>query len=280
MLYLAAAVAVAIAVLLVAVFVLPNLGGSGSGSSPAVLTYYGARPIADSAAGGFAGGGWTLLFAAGLVSATTVPIPANTTALGNITGCTFHLVGSVAGLALPAYNGSRSAGVSPAWEFGYRNASDTLAIVSVINGQGMVLATLSGLECSFYAQAFTPVPANVINSSAAAAAVEPRAAAFLAAHPNASAEFALVGGISIFGHGIVSEWSVMYSTCALSPSATGTGVGFNATVNAVTGVVLGSNTTSNEPCSSSGTPTEVAGASTPMGFPPFAAVREHPSGPA
>ncbi len=278
MLYLGAAVVIAIAVLLVLVFVLPNLtgSGSGSGSTTAVLTYSGARPVADRAAGGFAGGGWTLLFAAGLVSATTESIPSNTSALGNVSGCTFTLVGSIAGLSLPAYAGNRSSGAAPAWEFGYRNASDTIAIVSVINGTGMVLATLSGLECSIYAQLFTPIPSNVINSSEAAAAAEPRAAAFLAAHPNASAEFALVGGISFLGHGSGPEWSVMYSTCALSPSATGTGAGFNATVNALTGTVLGSNTTSNESCSSSGTPTAVVSA-TAAGMPSVGAVRERPS---
>jgi hypothetical protein len=272
LLYLAAAVAIAIAVLLVLVLVLPNLvgSGSGSGSAAAVLTYSGARPVADRTAGGFAGGGWTLLFAAGLVSATAVSVPSNTSALGNITGCTFTLVGNIAGLSLPAYAGNRSSGAAPAWEFGYRNSSDTIAIVSVIDGQGMVLATLTGFECSLYAQLFSPVPADVINSSAAAAAVEPKAASFLAEYPNASAEFALVGGVSIFGHGIVSEWSVMYSTCALSPSATGTGAGFNATVNAVTGAVLGSNTTSNESCSSAGTPTEVANEA-PVAMPTAAA---------
>ena len=273
MFYLAAAVAIAVAVLLVAVFVLPSFGGSGSNSGNAnpALTYAGARPVADRTASGFAGGGWTLLVAFGLVSATTVPAPANTTAFGNLTGCMLTPETNFTGLSLPAFSGNRSAGTAPAWEFGYRNSSNTLAIVSVINGEGLVLATLTGTECSFFVGALSPVPSDVINSSAAAAAVEPEASAFLSAHPNASAEFALIGGISLLGRGIGPEWSILYNTCALGPTATGTGEGFNATVNALSGKVLGFNTTLNESCSGSTTPTEV-GVTGPVATSPYGAV--------
>jgi hypothetical protein len=252
-LYLGVAVAVVIAGLLVAVFVLPALTGSGAG---AILTYSGARPVADRTVGGFQNGGWTLVVAAGVVSATTEPVPLNTTALGNLTsGCTYTLVAGIGGLSLPGFTGNRSSGVSPAWEFLYRNASYALAFVSVINGQGTVFATLTGLECSFYAQLLLPVPGNVIDSSQAAAAVQPEAASFLAQYPNASAEFGLIGGIASFlgVHSVGPEWSVIYNTCALSPSATGTGVQFNATLNALTGQVLSTNTTSGVSCGGSTT---------------------------
>jgi hypothetical protein len=249
-LYLGAAVAVAIAVLLVGVFVLTKSGGACSGGG-AVLPYSGARPVADCTAGGFQGGGWTLLFAAGVVSATTEVVPENTTALGNLTsGCTYTTVAKIGNITLPGYSGNRSSGDSPVWEFVYRNSSNTLAVVSVIDGQGTVLATLSGLECAFYAQLFTPVPGNVIDSSQAAADVQPKAAAFLAAHPTASAVYGLVGGVSFLGRTTGPEWSILYNTCPLSPTASGTGVEFNATVNALTGQVTSTNTTSGVSCGS------------------------------
>lgn len=263
-LYLGAAIAVVIAVLLVIFLVVPMLTGSSSGGSAAVLTYSGARPVADHAAAGFQGGGWTALFAIGLVSATNESYPANTTALGNITsGCTYTPVADISSLTLPGFAGNRSLGKAPAWEFGYRNATDALAIVSVIDGQGTVLATLSGLECSFYAQLFTPIPGNVIDSSQAAAAVRPMAAAFLTEYPNASAEFGLIGGISFLGHAAPAEWSVIYNTCALSSSATGTGDQFNATVNALTGQVVSTNTSSDVSCGGGSTTTASAVPGTP-----------------
>ena len=263
MLYLAVAVVAVVAVLLVAFVALPALttsNSSGSGRGPAVLTYREAAPIANGTAAGYAGGGWTLLFAAGLVSATNESFPANTTALGNLTsGCTVKVVTGTSSLTLPGFVGNRSSGLSPAWEFGYRNSSDTIAIVSVINGQGMVLATISGTECAFYAQLLAPIPGDAIDSSSAALAVQPKAAAFLSEHPNASAEFGLIGGISFLGHP-TPEWSITYSTCALSPTATGTGDRFNATVNALTGSVTSTNTTTGVSC---GGGTTAAGAPIP-----------------
>lgn len=252
MVYVVVIAVVVVAVLLLVVLAAPLFTGSGSTQAAAVLTYSGARPVADHAVSGFDGGGWTLLIAAGLVTTTTESIPVNDSALSNTT-CTFTLVTSLSSLTLPGFAGNRSAGASPAWEFIYRNSTDALALVSVINGQGSVLATLSGLECAIYAQLFTAIPGNVIDSSQAAADVEPKAASFLAEYPNASAEFGLIGGVAFLGKGTGPEWSVQYNTCLLSPSATGTGSEFNATVNALTGKVLGTNTTTGVSCGSSST---------------------------
>jgi len=256
MLYLGVAVAVAIAVLLVVVFIVPSLTGS-TGSSPGgtgtVLTYSGARPFADHAVSGFQGGGWTLLLAAGLVSAVSESVPVNTTALGNIS-CVFTPAVLLTSLTLPGYSGNRSSGAAPAWEFVYRNSEDTIALVSVIEGQGTVLGTLTGLECLLFSQLFTPIPGNVIDSSKAAGAVEPEAHAFLSAHPNASAEYALVGGYSIGGRHPGPDWAVSYNTCSLSPTASGNGVEFNATVNATTGRVVSTNTTVGVSCGSGTVP--------------------------
>lgn len=249
-LYLVVAAMVMVVVLLVAFVALPALTPtSGPGGGPAILTYRGAAPIANGTAAGYSGGGWTLLFGAGLVSATNETFPVNATSLGNLSSyCTFTAVTNLSRLVLPGYTGNRSSGASPAWVFGYRNESDTIAVVAVIDGHGTVVATLSGTFCAFGAALAKPVPGNVIDSSAAVAAVQPEAHAFLVAHPNASAEFALVGGGSFGSVHLGTDWSIAYSTCTFSPTGPGTGDEFNATVNALTGHVISTNTTSGISC--------------------------------
>jgi hypothetical protein len=251
MLLIGVVVAVAVVVLLIALLVLPSLTTSSSPSSGSFLTYSGALPVANSAAGGYAGGGWVPLFSIGLVTAASESVPANASALKNVTSeCTITWVSSTSTLTIPGYTGNRSNGVASAWEFVYRNASDVLAIVSVINGQGMVLATLTGSACSLVAEFLSPLTGNIIDSSQAAADVEPYAAGFLAAHPNASAVYGLIGGISFLGKGVGPKWTVAYSTCALNASPSGTGAEFNATLNATSGKVLGTNSTASVACGS------------------------------
>ena len=250
MLLIGVVVAVVVVVLLIALLVLPSLTSSSSPSAGSFLTYSGALPVANKAAGGYAGGGWVPLFSIGLVTAASETVPANSSALKNVTSeCTITWVSSTSSLTIPAYTGNRSNGIASAWEFVYRNASDVLAIVSVINGQGMVLATLTGAGCSLVAEFLSPLTGNIIDSSQAAADVEPYAAGFLAAHPNASAVFGLIGGISLFGK-TGPKWTVAYSTCALNASPSGTGAEFNATLNATSGKVLGTNSTASVACGS------------------------------
>jgi len=248
MLYIVAAVAVVVVVLLVAFVILPAITSSGGPSGP--LTYSGAKPVADSAMSGYDGGGWTLLFAVGLVTPTSESFPTNTSALGNLSssGCTYNIVTSASTYTVPAFTGSRSSGETPAWEFGYRNGTDALGIASVINGKASVFATITGAECAFFAQLLTPIPGNVIDSSQAAADVAPDAGAFLAAYPNASAEFAILGGVNFLGHTLPAQWSVVYTTCTVTPNPTGTGARFNATVNALSGTVSGVETNNSAVC--------------------------------
>ncbi|HYA71279.1 MAG TPA: hypothetical protein VEH28_07940 [Thermoplasmata archaeon] len=262
-LYLAVAVAVIVVVLLVAFAALPALTPSGSGKGAPVLTYRGAVSIANGSAGGYAGGGWTLLFAAGLVSATNETFALNQALLGNLSAyCTYTPVASEHNLTVPAFVGNRSSGQAPAWAFAYRNDTDAVALVTVVDGQGTVFATLTGLECGIGAAFLNPVPAGAIDSSAAAAAAFPEAAGFLAAHPNASAELGLFGPLRTENGTLPAEWSLLYTTCTLNPSAGGSGDLFNATVNALTGHLLGWKLTTGIPCRTS--MTAVSGASSPL----------------
>jgi hypothetical protein len=270
MLYVGVVAAVVIAVLLVVVFVLP--GPTSSGSAAAVLTYSGALPVANGAVAGFAGGGWTPVFAIGLVSAVNETEQVNSTDLSNLTTyCpAADLVSGATTLTVSEYSGSRSSGASPAWMFGYRNQSDALAVVSVLDGHAQVLLTLSGGYCALYAQLFTPIPGNVIDSSQAAADAQPDAAAFLAAHPNASVEYGVTGGVHLGTLRLATEWSITYSTCLLGPSASGTGDQLNVTVNATSGHILGTNSSTDVSCGS-GTISALVVRSPTLGSPLLAA---------
>ncbi len=254
MLYIGAAVAVVVVALIVLVAFAPTSPSSssnkGTGPTSSDLTYSQAEPIAASSASGFDGGGWAVLFAAGLDSNASETYPINDTSLIS-SNCTVTPIGSSGSVTLPSTNVSRSAGEAPAWEFAFRNASDGIAIVTVLNGQGSVFGTISG-QCADYFAFLSVIPSDVIDSSAAAAAVSVDASSFLSTYPTASALFGVVGGIS-FGIGHIGpEWSVEYSSCPLSPTATGMGEVFNATVNGTSGAVIFNQTTS-ESCSSSGT---------------------------
>jgi len=246
--YMGIGIAVAVvAVLFVVLFVPPHTGSTLSGA--AVLTYSGARPIADSAASGFEGGGWNLLFAVGVQTATAESLPVNATTLSSA-GCTFSPAAGLANVTVPAYSGNRSSGATPGWEFSYSNSAGDIALVTVIDGHGTVVGTLSGGECFVAAFALATVPSDAVDSSAAMAAVAPQAQGYLAAHPNASAAFALFGQNPFGTHGSGAEWLIDYTTCSASGSGPATGADFNATVNAVTGQVTRTNSTPNAPCGS------------------------------
>jgi len=250
MLYFAVGVAAAVVVLVVVLVVAPaSPGSSAESASGAVLTFSQAHGVANGTVAGFQGGGWTLLAAGGVVSATNATLSPTATELGNLSSyCTLTPLTGSTSLTVPSFLGNRSSGESPAWEFGYRNLSGGIALVTVTNGHASVLATLSGFECAIASQLIHAVPGGALDSPRAATIVRPLAAPFLAAHPNASAVLGLFGGYSYGGRSVPAEWSIVYSTCAVSSTPRGTGSQFNATLNAVTGQVLGWNTTDNASC--------------------------------
>ena len=253
--------AVALVVLLLLILVAaPMLTGSGKGgSTPVDMTYAHAKPIADAAMANFRGGGWVPVVASGVAPENSTVVALNATSVAPSTNCTLNAnAGAPTSLTVPAYNGTRTSGVAPLWDFIYKNVTGVAAIVVVLNGQATVIGTISGGVCASLFGFLSPIPSNVIDSSQVAAAVAGAAATFLSSYPNASTVYALLGG---FNFGVISsgpQWSVIYTTC--SPGSTGSvGVGaqFNATVNATTGRVISNQTTTGVSCSSgssSGTP--------------------------
>lgn len=244
---------VIVAVLLVVLLVtgaLPFLTGSSKGVGGA-LSYSQASPIAYQTASGYQGGGWALIAAVGFDSTSSESVPVNSSSSG--TGsCNLSLApGAPDSISLSAYSGSRAAGLAPTWEFLYRNGAGTILIVIEIDGSAAVLATLSGGLCSSIFGLFSAIPAGVIDSTQAAAAVAPEAATFLAEYPHANASFGLSGGVSFFGKSAGPTWGIAMSSCSLMLSSPATGTEFNATVSAVNGSVSFNETRTGVACKGS-----------------------------
>ncbi len=257
-LYVAVGAVAVVLLLLLLLVAAPMLTGSGKGGSSTVeMTYAHAKPIADNAMANFQGGGWAAVLASGVAPENSTVLPRNLTSVSSSTNCSLNLsAGAPANLTVPAFNGTRTSGVAPLWFFIYKNVAGLAAIVVVLNGQATVLGTISGGVCASIFAFLSPIPSNVIDSSQVAAAVSGAAATFLASYPNASTDYALLGGLNFGVLSRASQWSVLYTTCPLASSGSnGVGAQFNATVNATTGQVISTQTTTGVSCSSSsGTP--------------------------
>ena len=159
--------AVVVVVLILLVLVLPAGPNSGGGGAQ---PYSQARPAADGAASSYQGGGWALMLAVGIDSATSETSPLNLSAVGG-SNCSFQPAPGLSGnIALSAHLGNRSAGLAPAWELGYRNGAGAIAIAVVPNGHAAVLGTLSGSLCTTIFGLPSAIRMGVIDSPAAAQA--------------------------------------------------------------------------------------------------------------
>ena len=251
---LPAALAVLVAIGLVA-FVLVTGGfgspSSGSGSPDGTLS------SAESLAGPYlTGGEWKLLFAEGVAPTNSTLLPVNDT---SVPGCTLEtLHGTVPGtLSLPAFSGNLSGGTASAWLLEYQNASATGFLVVVTTGASVELAAIvSGTVCAASEGALLPLPGDVVDSSAAAAAVAADGGfAYLAAQSNRISLSMTLGSFDVNGTLTGPVWTFAYSPCTLS--LTGglggptSGTEFTAVVNATTGAVLLA-TPSSVSCASSG----------------------------
>jgi hypothetical protein len=248
---IAIAVVVVIVVVLLALLltgVIPGFkssssgGGSSPGGSGAPLSYSQARGIADSAIAAHA---TSPILVVGFGLDTVSEYTNSSLSPG---GMCAPSGGSTSTLTVPTYTGNYHSGVAPAWIFGYyvNVSGGTLYLMGVLNGAAVYFGSESGSSCL----GGTPfgnvtIPSGVIDSSAAASAAASDANSFTTANPTANAFYWLVGGFSFstgpplnYTFTQPATWSVFYSTCTPSQTS-GTGTQFNATVNAVTSVVMG-----------------------------------------
>jgi hypothetical protein len=242
-------VAVGVAVALVVAFstlyvagVYPFERSSPLGSE---LTFSEARAAATRSADGYGGGSWALVLAGGVDLAASTSVPLGQNLSGSGLNCSVQYLSGASELTVPAFHGSVSSGTSPFWLFVFRDASGNALVISVANGVATRLASAgAGTTCTEALGILGAVPDSIVDSpQAVSLADQAGGGAFLQAHPNATVALALIGGVSLFGQARV-QWIVVYTTCNGNGSAGST---FNATVNAVTGDLVGSGT-SNATC--------------------------------
>jgi hypothetical protein len=232
-------------------------GRSGSSSSSSDLSFGQARTAAAAAFGPSSGGPWNAVSAIGVAISTPASIPgptgsANFSAPGF--GCGWTPLGAVslASLTIPATTGSLGVGLSAAWLFLFTNASGRATVVTVLNGQASLYASLTSGPCSTSTIPMNPIGSSVIDSTQAASIANSWGGnAFRANYSVAGAIYSISGsmsypvyppcggpvnctGISGYGNGsqepppgsgapwynitVPSVWSVMFVTCVMPVS--------------------------------------------------------------
>ena len=218
---------------------------SNTGGGPGTATYSQAHPVAAGAAGS----GWTLVFAVG-VSVTAQVSPSQWDQ--NLTNASCPLTGGSTPPTIPAYTGSYTGGSMEVWEFLFYSSAPALEDIMVYNGGAINLGQISGSSCvSVFGNA--TVSASVIDSSAAAAAFNVNASAFVSAHASASADWLLVPTFTIsymFGNMTYNYtyggwWSGTYTTCN---GGAGSGTSVSGLVNSTTSAVTHFMTNSSVNC--------------------------------
>ncbi len=234
----AAAVVVVCLLGLALLGVLPGFGPSAGPAGP--VPYSAARTAAlDSASSQF-GGQWAVLYAGAFNGHAATSTAGFGTPVG-LGGCSVAGLGSYAtsNLTLPALDSGFGSGSSPAWLFLLRNSSNIGLIVAVLDGSASPVASIQGPTCTTGIGLIGVVPSSAIDSpTALATAGRAGGTAFLSAHPDANVTFVLSGGVSLFGFGTGSTWSVLYSGCGGSALPGSSAAAFNATINASLGTLV------------------------------------------
>ncbi len=230
------AVVVVVVIVIASLFWLGTFAGSSAGGLSGTPSFLPALSAANAAAGGVPGGPWPTIVAAGVaLSAPVTESAANISSASTLLGCTFAWVGTPpTAVTFPSTPSSTAAGKAAVWAFLATNSTDAALVTLAINSTVTNLFTLSGETCSADFMGFSGIPTSVVDSTAAAVSANSvGGTAFLASHPNAQRSYEIVAIGGVFSFAI---WEVAYTTCTpLSPSNS-TGVAFNVTENAATGV--------------------------------------------
>lgn len=242
-------VLVVIILVLVGVYtsgVIPGFGVHKGPSGPD-LTYSDAQPIAAGAASSHANSPHL-----GFALAVRSPVTYRTT-LANLTGLScLPSGGTETAVVIPSFNGSYTSGESSSWFFEFWQSSPPdIVLVGVLNGSAVYFGLITpAVACgaSFISQ--NTVPGGVIDSPSAAAAGGTNGTMFAAAHPEAIAVFAILGGNTsnpALAHN--PQWRVDYSTCVLGSNSNGSA--FRVSVDATSGHVVGVPSTQSTACQAS-----------------------------
>lgn len=218
------------------------VGGYGPSRQPGE-TFAPAAVAANKAVGSVAGGPWELVAAIGYAPAFGSQTSGNST-LGS--GCSITpVVGTiVSSVYVPAFSGSFSSGAATWWGMFYFNPSTQhVLLVEVTEGAATPLLIASG-ACVAKLQNVSPVPPNLIDSSAAAATVwDQGGSLFASVHSKLSLnlEMAIAGGGTFDGYSLPgATWLIDYSPCPPLGlgGPTGSQPELEALVNATSGSLL------------------------------------------
>ncbi|MGI0140459.1 MAG: hypothetical protein ACREBT_04840, partial [Thermoplasmata archaeon] len=203
-------------------------------TSSSALTYAQALPLANSVAQGQSSSAQLVIGAGG---SSTVTYEEDATDL-NFTGCTWS---GATSFTVPANPSGYYSGATPLWLFEYYVSSPAeLLTVAVTSGTASVLGGFTGSCLADFE--YAAVPSAPIDSSAATAAVQSDAAAFISDYPSANASLTLSPSVTFtfenYTYYSAGDWEVTYATCPLSGTGSGVGTQYNATVNATTGAVM------------------------------------------
>jgi hypothetical protein len=238
-------------------------------STVSTISYSSAARIASGTASGVTGAPWGFMSAVGIDSSTSIqlPNPTNSTGISEpIAGC--GLTGPPPSFTIPASSGAVGFGLAAAWLFEAQNQTGAILVIGVLNGVPSVLAQSSGSSCSMPGVSFTPIAANVLDSTSAAGIANAwGGSAFLANHSASIAVYEIVGSYSFqlswsppppglngsgtgnfsppppvpvnYSYSSPSLWGIMDSTCfPFNPSTSGTMASFSASLAPVNGTVL------------------------------------------
>lgn len=214
--------------------------GSASGGEATGPTFLQAASLANRSGDAYGNGPWKVILAGGadlvtpFLESTAVPLELG----GSEEGAPCDGVsetGNSSVVAFPAFTGSLSSGEAPVWLLLTINATGTVLVVVVLDGQASVWAKYAGPGCAPFASIGT-VPGSAVDSSQAAGAfLAAGGAAFVRAHPGG---FLSLSVADLEGNG---GWALSYSTCPAvgSPSTSTTYYTYNATVGLTSGTVTG-----------------------------------------
>lgn len=191
------------------------LGGYGPLRQPGE-TFAPAATAANKAVDSVSGGPWELVAAIGYAPVSATQTSGNAT-LGS--GCAIAPAGGtiVSSVYVPAFSGSFSAGAATWWGLFYLNPSTRhVLVVEVTGGTATPLLIASG-TCVSTLQKISPVPPNLIDSSAAAATLwNSGGSLFASAHSQLSLnlEMVIAGGGTFDGYSLPgATWLIDYSPC-------------------------------------------------------------------
>ncbi|MCI4330780.1 MAG: hypothetical protein L3K19_02890 [Thermoplasmata archaeon] len=244
-------VAVVVVVVVILAFIGLYFAGAIPGLKPSSTSsgvsdsFSSARAAASSAASRYSSTYPTLAATIGL--GLQQPLAGTPSDLAPAAGCTVVPVsGAPTSFTVPAGAGGASSGSLPFWWFIYTGSTGMLFVI-VLNGQATALATVAtGGSCQASFSSLSAIPADVIDSGAAASAAAPGVAggaAFLQNHTHANAIFLLLGGVSVSGFGTGAAWEVFYSDCSYAAGSSATSAAqFSASVNGTLGTLTTSAT--------------------------------------